>query len=124
MAMGALKQLNSDAKELQTMLQPTTQLEDWVKSKLNLAGEYLDDVYHHLDHFGSEGRTLDEGYYEDKEKERQRRSFDRRLANSIPGTVLEKQEILDVLPTILSEESLYKIISRNAKYSDYLKRLS
>ena len=81
MAMGALKQLNSDAKELQTMLQPTTQLEDWVKSKLNLAGEYLDDVYHHLDHFGSEGRTLDEGYYEDKEKERQRRSL--RFASSM-----------------------------------------
>jgi hypothetical protein len=73
MAMGALKQLNSDAKELETMLQPNTQLEDWVKAKLNLAGEYLDDVYHHLDHFGSEGRTLDEGYYEDKEKQRQQR---------------------------------------------------
>ena len=73
MAMGALKQLNSDAKELETMLQPNTQLEDWVKSKLNLAGEYLDDVYHHLDHFGSQGRTLDEGYYEDKEKLRQQR---------------------------------------------------
>ena len=75
MAMGALKQLNSDAKELETMLQANTQLEDWVKSKLNLAGEYLDDVYHHLDHFGSEGRTLDEGYYEDKEKLRQQRMF-------------------------------------------------
>ena len=73
MAMGALKQLNSDAKELETMLQANTQLEDWVKSKLNLAGEYLDDVYHHLDHFGAEGRTLDEGYYEDKEKLRQQR---------------------------------------------------
>jgi len=73
MAMGALKQLNSDAKELETMLQPNTQLEDWVKAKLNLAGEYLDDVYHHLDHFGAEGRTLDEGYYEDKQKERQQR---------------------------------------------------
>ena len=60
MAMGALKQLNSDAKELETMLQPNTQLEDWVKAKLNLAGEYLDDVYHHLDHFGPQGRKLDE----------------------------------------------------------------
>ena len=66
MAMGALKQLNSDAKELETMLQANTQLEDWVKSKLNLAGEYLDDVYHHLDHFGSEGRQFDENYYDDK----------------------------------------------------------
>lgn len=62
MAMGALKQLNNDAKELETMLQPDTQLEDWVKAKLNLAGEYLDDVYHHLDHFGPDGRTLDEGW--------------------------------------------------------------
>ena len=60
MAMGALKQINNDAKELESMLQPTTELEDWVKAKLNLAGEYLDDVYHHLDHFGPEGRKLDE----------------------------------------------------------------
>ena len=60
MAMGALKQINNDAKELELMLQPTTELEDWVKAKLNLAGEYLDDVYHHLDHFGPEGRKLDE----------------------------------------------------------------
>jgi len=63
MAMGALKQLNSDAKELESMLQPTTQLDDWVKAKLNLAGEYLDDVYHHLDHFGPQGRNLDEILY-------------------------------------------------------------
>jgi len=62
MAMGALKQINSDATELETMLQPNTQLEDWVKAKLNLAGEYLDDVYHHLDHFGSDGRQLDESW--------------------------------------------------------------
>lgn len=60
MAMGALKQLNSDAKELEGMLQPSTELEDWVKAKLNLAGEYLDDVYHHLDHFGPQGRKFDE----------------------------------------------------------------
>lgn len=60
MAMGALKQLNSDAKELEGMLQPNSELEDWVKAKLNLAGEYLDDVYHHLDHFGPQGRKLDE----------------------------------------------------------------
>lgn len=60
MAMGALKQLNSDAKELEGILQPNSELEDWVKAKLNLAGEYLDDVYHHLDHFGPEGRNLDE----------------------------------------------------------------
>jgi len=60
MAMGALKQIHNDAKELENMLWPDTQLKDWVKAKLNLAGEYLDDVYHHLDHFGPEGRTLDE----------------------------------------------------------------
>ena len=87
MAMGALKQLNSDAKELQTMLQPTTQLEDWVKSKLNLAGEYLDDVYHHLDHFGSEGRKLDEGYYEDQA----RRQRERGLRFSSTTTPREKK---------------------------------
>ncbi len=82
MAMGALKQLNSDAKELQTMLQPTTQLEDWVKSKLNLAGEYLDDVYHHLDHFGSKGRQFDENYYTDKDTERQKRML--RFSSTTP----------------------------------------
>jgi hypothetical protein len=59
MAMGALKQLNNDAKELASMLTPEMSLEDWVKSKLNLAGEYLDDVYHHLDHFGPGGRKYD-----------------------------------------------------------------
>lgn len=64
MAMGALKQIHNDAKELESMLQPDTQLEDWVKAKLNLAGEYLDDVYHHLDHFGPDGRTLDEAHKE------------------------------------------------------------
>lgn len=60
MAMGALKQINNDAKELEGMLQPSSELEDWVKAKLNLAGEYLDDVYHHLDHFGPQGRKFDE----------------------------------------------------------------
>ena len=59
MAMGALKQLHNDAKELANMLNSKTELEDWVKSKLNLAGEYLDDVYHHLDHFGPSGRKYD-----------------------------------------------------------------
>jgi hypothetical protein len=65
MAMGALKQINNDAKELQSMLKPETKLEDWVKAKLNLAGEYLDDVYHHLDHFGSDGRKFDENINEE-----------------------------------------------------------
>ncbi len=60
MSMGALRQLNSTAKELQDMLQSEIQLEDWIKSKLNLAGEYLDDVYHHLDHLKSKKTKLDE----------------------------------------------------------------
>ena len=97
MAMGSLKQINSDAKELQAMLKPETELEDWVKAKLNLAGEYLDDVYHHLDHFGPEGRKLDEqelekgpnptgvGFYEimmfySKANDEQREEFDKILA--------------------------------------------
>ncbi len=64
MAMGAVKQINSDAQELQSMLKPNMQLPDWCKAKLNLAGEYLDDVYHHLDHFGPEGRKFDENINE------------------------------------------------------------
>lgn len=60
MAMGSLKQINNDAKEIQSILSPKDLIEDWVKAKLNLAGEYLDDVYHHLDHFGPKGRQFDE----------------------------------------------------------------
>jgi len=60
MAMGALKQIHNDAQELQSLLTPQMELPDWCKSKLNLAGEYLDDIYHHLDHFGPDGRELDE----------------------------------------------------------------
>jgi hypothetical protein len=86
MAMGALKQLNNDAKELQTMLKPETKLEDWVKAKLNLAGEYLDDVYHHLDHFGPEGRKLDEGddFYDPERRRTQAMGF-RSTVGSIPA---------------------------------------
>ena len=50
MAMGALKQLNSDAKELETMLQNTDQLEDWVKAKLTMAGTNLQSVFGYLNH--------------------------------------------------------------------------
>ena len=64
MAMGAVKQINSDAQELQSMLKPQMELPDWCKAKLNLAGEYLDDVYHHLDHFGPQGRKFDENINE------------------------------------------------------------
>lgn len=60
MAMGSLKQINNDAKEIQAILTPKDSIPDWVKAKLNLAGEYLDDVYHHLDHFGPEGRRFDQ----------------------------------------------------------------
>jgi hypothetical protein len=86
MAMGALKQLNNDAKELQSMLKPETQLEDWVKSKLNLAGEYLDDVYHHLDHFGPEGRELDEngGFYDPERRRTQAMGFRATVDNPQP----------------------------------------
>lgn len=65
MAMGSLKQINHDAKELQSILQQTDELEDWVKAKLNLAGEYLDDIYHHLDHFKNK-TTITESFYEKK----------------------------------------------------------
>jgi len=86
MAMGALKQLNNDAKELQTMLKPETKLEDWVKAKLNLAGEYLDDVYHHLDHFGPEGRKLDEGddFYDPERRRTQAMGFRSTVDNPKP----------------------------------------
>ena len=50
MSMGALKQLNSDAKELKIMLQNTDQLEDWVKAKLTLAGSNLQSVFGYLNH--------------------------------------------------------------------------
>ena len=50
MSMGALKQLNSDAKELETMLQNTDQLEDWVKARLTLAGTNLQSVFGYLNH--------------------------------------------------------------------------
>lgn len=50
MSMGALKQLNSDAKELETMLQNTDHLEDWVKAKLTMAGTNLQSVFGYLNH--------------------------------------------------------------------------
>lgn len=50
MSMGALKQLNSDAKELETMLQNTNKLEDWVKAKLTMAGTNLQSVFGYLNH--------------------------------------------------------------------------
>ena len=50
MSMGALKQLNSDAKELETMLQNTNNLEDWVKAKLTMAGTNLQSVFGYLNH--------------------------------------------------------------------------
>lgn len=50
MAIGDLISINSKAKEIMTIIDDVETIEDWVKSKLNLAGEYLDDVYHHLDY--------------------------------------------------------------------------
>lgn len=50
MSMGDLKNINAKARLLQKIINPSDVLEDWVKAKLNLTGEYLDDVYHHLDY--------------------------------------------------------------------------
>lgn len=50
MALGDLASINSKAKEIMQLIDDVKDLKDWVKSKLNLAGEYLDDVYHHLDY--------------------------------------------------------------------------
>jgi hypothetical protein len=51
MALGDLRSIEYKAKEIQKILDKK-ELKDWVKAKLNLAGEYMDDVFHHLD--GSE----------------------------------------------------------------------
>lgn len=48
MSLGNLKNINYKSKKIQKLLS-SKELKDWVKAKLNLAGEYLDDVYHHLD---------------------------------------------------------------------------
>jgi small nuclear ribonucleoprotein (snRNP)-like protein len=50
MSVGNLKSIKSKAEELDKLLNNMNELKDWVKSKLNLAGEYLDDIYHHLDY--------------------------------------------------------------------------
>lgn len=60
MSLGDLRNINAKAKMLQKMIKPSEELEDWVKAKLNLTGEYLDDVFHHIDYHGQEGRKLDE----------------------------------------------------------------
>ena len=49
MSMGDLRSINSKAKEIMDLIN-NVELKDWVKSKINLAGEYLDDVYHYLDY--------------------------------------------------------------------------
>lgn len=54
MAIGDLKSINEKAKEIMSLIDKVSDLKDWVKAKLNLAGEYLDDVYHHLDHKNNE----------------------------------------------------------------------
>jgi hypothetical protein len=50
MALGDLRSINSKAKEIMDLIDEVPNLKDWVKAKLNLAGEYLDDIYHHLDY--------------------------------------------------------------------------
>lgn len=56
MTISNLKSIYEKSNILNSIIKNDTKLEDWVKAKLNLAGEYLDDVYHHLDHFKNESR--------------------------------------------------------------------
>jgi len=55
MAMGDLRSIHEKAKEIEKILDKEKELKDWIKSKLNLAGEYMDDVFHHLDYNKKEG---------------------------------------------------------------------
>lgn len=50
MSIGDLKNIHDKAIELKSFINKFSDLEDWVEAKLTLAGEYLDDVYHHLDY--------------------------------------------------------------------------
>lgn len=50
MAIGDLKSIQDKALQIFKHIDSVPGLRDWVKSKINLAGEYLDDVYHHLDY--------------------------------------------------------------------------
>jgi len=50
MALGDLRSINSKAKEIMDLIDKVPDIKDWVKAKLNLAGEYLDDIYHHMDY--------------------------------------------------------------------------
>ena len=49
MAVGDLKSILHKATEIEKLLNKKD-IKDWVKAKLNLAGEYMDDVFHHLDY--------------------------------------------------------------------------
>jgi GH24 family phage-related lysozyme (muramidase) len=126
MAMGALKQINNDAKELQSMLQPDDQLEDWVKSKLNLAGEYLDDVYHHLDYFGPDGRKLDEVRVAKKLKEGWK---DWVAAGAIGLSALKGDDLQAAgvkvagTPTSITQTQQKSSFELNQSFIDYIKRV-
>lgn len=48
MALGDLRSIEHKATEIQKLLNKK-ELKDWIKAKLNLAGEYMDDIFHHLD---------------------------------------------------------------------------
>jgi NH3-dependent NAD+ synthetase len=48
MAVGDLKSILYKAAEIEKLLKKD--IKDWVKAKLNLAGEYMDDIFHHLDY--------------------------------------------------------------------------
>ena len=49
MAVGDLKSILHKATEIEKLLNKKD-IKDWVKAKLNLAGEYMDDIFHHLDY--------------------------------------------------------------------------
>jgi NH3-dependent NAD+ synthetase len=49
MAVGDLKSILYKAIEIEKLLNKKD-IKDWVKAKLNLAGEYMDDIFHHLDY--------------------------------------------------------------------------
>jgi hypothetical protein len=49
MAVGDLKSILYKATEIEKLLNKKD-IKDWVKAKLNLAGEYMDDIFHHLDY--------------------------------------------------------------------------
>ena len=50
MAIGDILSIHEKAKEITGIIDNVSELNDWVKAKINLAGEYMDDIFHHLDY--------------------------------------------------------------------------